>query len=202
MGQQESKKERSLLLALLLFVGAGLLLFMSLESPKQKTSEASARERIKGPEWEKKVNHHLFSTNEDIDFQRQKMQIENRRLAPEIYNTRKQNAYKDSNQGVDLSTDSRGYEIANELGRGSRENGAPQTPHEVVQGEIFNEQQRDEYTDAYKKEYARQFVENARRGGYDVKLSDDFKVLSVRPLRRPSQTTVDPLYNTIDSSNQ
>ncbi len=38
-----------------------------------------------------------------------------------------------------------------------------------------------------KKEYARQFIENARLGGYHVELADDLSVISVTPIRKPSQ---------------
>jgi hypothetical protein len=40
-----------------------------------------------------------------------------------------------------------------------------------------------------KKEYARQYIENARKDGYHVVLSPDLKVLSVTPIRRPSQSS-------------
>lgn len=39
-----------------------------------------------------------------------------------------------------------------------------------------------------KKEFARQYIENARKDGYHVVLSPDLKVLSVTPIRQPSQT--------------
>lgn len=38
-----------------------------------------------------------------------------------------------------------------------------------------------------KKEYARQFIENARKGGYHVELANDLSVISVTPIRKPSQ---------------
>lgn len=38
-----------------------------------------------------------------------------------------------------------------------------------------------------KKEFARQYIENARKDGYHVILSPDLKVLSVTPIRQPSQ---------------
>lgn len=38
-----------------------------------------------------------------------------------------------------------------------------------------------------KEEYARQFIENARRGGYEIELSDDLEVIRSTPIRKPSQ---------------
>lgn len=49
------------------------------------------------------------------------------------------------------------------------------------------EQKRQEELD--KKEFARQYIENARKDGYHVVLSPDLQVLSVTPIRKPSQTS-------------
>ncbi len=38
-----------------------------------------------------------------------------------------------------------------------------------------------------KAEYARQYIENARKGGYDIELSNDLEVIRVTPLRHPSE---------------
>lgn len=38
-----------------------------------------------------------------------------------------------------------------------------------------------------KEEYARQFIENARKGGYHIELSDELEVIRVTPIRKPSQ---------------
>lgn len=37
-----------------------------------------------------------------------------------------------------------------------------------------------------KNEYARQFIENARRGGYEIELSEDLEVIKSTPIRSPS----------------
>lgn len=47
--------------------------------------------------------------------------------------------------------------------------------------------QNSEMNDFERQEYARQFIENARKGGYHIELSRDLKVISVTPLRLPSQ---------------
>ena len=52
---------------------------------------------------------------------------------------------------------------------------------------INQEIQKEPFDKIDKKEYARQFIENARRGGYHIELSDDLEVIGVTPLRTPSQ---------------
>ena len=38
-----------------------------------------------------------------------------------------------------------------------------------------------------KDEYARQYIENARKGGYHIELSEDLEVIKATPIRKPSQ---------------
>ena len=51
-----------------------------------------------------------------------------------------------------------------------------------LQSELLQKQKQKELTAAYKVEYARQFVENARKHGYRIELSSDFRVLSVKKI--------------------
>ena len=44
----------------------------------------------------------------------------------------------------------------------------------------------EEYRQAYKEAYAREFVENARRSGLEITLDDNFEVISVQRIRQPS----------------
>lgn len=189
MSDEKPQKEKAFLLALLLFIGAGFLLLLALdgESPQRGLSSDS---RTKSPEFEKNVNKHLMLTNDKLSMARQKMALENARIH-DFKNTAPQQAYSNSDSGLDLSVDRRAYEIANELGRGEkkRDQQQPMTPDEMIQRDLFEAQQNQEYSQAYREEYARQFVENARRGGYKVILSEDLtRVISVQPIRRPSES--------------
>ncbi len=38
-----------------------------------------------------------------------------------------------------------------------------------------------------REEYARQYIENARKDGFEVELSDDLEVIRASPIRKPSQ---------------
>lgn len=192
MTSQKSQKERSMVLALLLFVGAAGLIFAYLGSEDSKPAKvAGPSPTAKSEKFEKAVNRHLMFTNERIELERQRMEVENARLLNNDFNsTKPQRAYSNDSR-LDLSNDNRAAEIAEELGRGER-NEDIVTPHDIVQKELFNAQQQQAYSQAYKEEYARQFVENARRGGYKVILSEDLsRVISVTPLRNPSQNSMD-----------
>lgn len=184
---ENEQKERSMLIALILFIGAGVLIFMSLGSDKEKAKGTGAAAKTKTSEYQKNVNRHLMLTNEKMEMERKRMAVENFQSADRFQDSKEQKAYRPSDQGLDLSTDTRGYDIANEIRRGPKQEGLPSTPDEVVQAELYLREQANQYDEAYREEYARQFVENARRGGYRVKLSDDLsRVISVQPIRNPS----------------
>lgn len=186
MASEKSQKEKSIFLALLLFIGAAVLIFAYLGSeesvaPKGRGTSAVA----KSEKFEKSVNRHLMLTNEKMEMARQRMQLENARLMHSSRNTESAQPYVNESR-LDLSSDTRATEIAEELGRGSRKEEL-HSPDDIVQKELFDAAQMEEYSQAYKEEYARQFVENARRGGYHVILSEDLsQVISVKPLRKPS----------------
>lgn len=189
MASKETQNEKSLLLAMLLFIGAGALIlsYLWLEDSKLKTAEMEVPSVLKSEQYEKSVNRHLMLTNEKMKLESQRAYLENARiLSNGIRSTPAQHAYSNE-EGLNLNGDRRAEELANELGRGVRREEA-MSPHDIVQKELFNEQQMQEYTEAYKEEYARQFIENARRGGYKVILSEDLsRVISVTPIRSPSQ---------------
>ena len=185
MAERKSQKERSMLLALLLFIGAAGLLFFYLDSGEMHSSSTAPSVPLtKTEKYEQSVNKHLMLTNEKIQQQQQRSRLEY--ANSEFGSASAKKAYQNEDR-LDLSQDTRAAEIANELGRGDRRE-EYSSPHDVVQKEIFENQQKDEYSQAYREEYARQFIENARRGGYKVMLSDDLtRVISVTPIRRPSQ---------------
>ncbi|UOF00226.1 hypothetical protein [Bdellovibrio reynosensis] len=183
MSSAQEKKETPMLLALLLFIGAAGLIFAYLGSEDSKPAKV-IETTVKSEKYEKAVNKHLMFTNEKMELERQRMQVENAKLLNSDFNaTTPKQAYTNDAK-LDLTVENRAAEIANELGRGGQKEEQAMTPDEVVQKELFNQQQSHEYSRAYKEEYARQFIENARRGGYKVILSDDLsRVISVQPLR-------------------
>lgn len=186
MAEDKKQKESSMLLALLLFLGAGGLIFAYLSSEDTKPTRRGPSAAVKTQKYEQLVNRHLMFTNENVEQARQKMALENAQILNKSFNaTKPQQAYVPEDR-LDLTNDNSAAQMADELGRGSR-NEQVWSPHDVVQKELYQEQVLQEQSQAYREEYARQFVENARRGGYKVILSEDLtRVLSVTPIRTPS----------------
>ena len=182
MASTKEQKEKSMLIALILFIGAAGLVFAYLGS--EETSSRDIPKVVKSERFEKAVNRHLMLTNERMELERQRMAVENARLLNnELGATAAQKPYANENR-VDLSVDNGANEVANDIGRGEKQEQAA-SPHDMIQRELFTEQQARDLSFAYKQEYARQFIENARKGGYQIKLSEDLsRVVQVRPIKQ------------------
>lgn len=164
----------------ILVASGGLLLYaMNDTGPAPKTHSARS-ERV-----QETVNKHLERTAEQLEMQRRRMQIENSRLVMNYDSSVAERAYTPPSEGVELQQADSSSAVARDLGVNNIKQ-LPSNPTDLIHSQLFEQQQARQYNEAYKKEYARQFIENARRGGYEVRLSDDFKVESVKPIRKPS----------------
>lgn len=61
------------------------------------------------------------------------------------------------------------------------------TPEQVIGGAINEGIEQEKMDEAEKKEYARQWIQNARKAGYLLELSPDLEVIQYTPIRKPSQ---------------
>lgn len=71
-----------------------------------------------------------------------------------------------------------------------------ENPMDVIYRRIYEEEVIKRLTEQEKKQYAREFIENARLSGYHIKLSMDLEVLSVEPIRNPQND-----YDSLDIKN-
>jgi hypothetical protein len=178
------KKDRHHLLGLVLLLLSIFFMILFL-LPETKKGDGKASQAAKSNEFESRVNKHLFKTSQSMEMSRERMQLEADKLA-NLGIVPKAPPEKEV-QGPDFSMDPRAESLLKELGRDAKESTGPTNADETVQADLFESQQYQEYSEAYKKEYARQFVENARKAGYIIKLNDDYKVISVRPIRKPAE---------------
>lgn len=179
--KKNEKKDRSYLLGFIFLLLSAFFVFLFLLPDGKKGEVANKNPQSK--QFEEKVNKYLFQTSQQMELNRQKAQIEANDLEAKGLG---KPTVKDDVHHLDLSTDPRAEALLRELGRDVKDNGAPMNADEQVQAELFQEQENQEYSEAYKKEYARQFVENARKAGYIIKLNDDYKVISISPIRKPA----------------
>jgi hypothetical protein len=183
--KQNPKDDKSMLVAIVFFVGAGALVAYSM-LPDTASPVASKNALLHNEKYEAKVNRHLMLTNEKMEMQRQRMIMENEALAPEYFRTKATHIVNPEEEHGVLNAETHAVDVAKELDRDTKTASIPNTPDELIQAEVFNQQQEREYTRAYKEEYANQFIANAAKNGWKVKLNSEYKVISVAPIRNPS----------------
>jgi flagellar motor protein MotB len=183
MTDKKAKEEQPKFLALLLFIGAAGLLLAYFNSSDSMTGKPGSSSMARSQKYENNVNKHLMNTNERMAMQRKRVEVENANTIMQSQNRQGVQTPYVADGKLDLSSEDHAAEMAKQLGRGARQEDFS-SPEEVVQKELFDAQQAAEYTQAYKEAYAKQFVENARRGGYKVILSEDLsRVISVKQIR-------------------
>lgn len=182
--KKQKKEDKSYLLGLALLLLAGFFIFLFLlpENEMSAVVDNSAQSK----QFEERVNRHLFKTSQNMELNREKMKLEADQMANGGIGPRRPAPAADVNP-LDLSADPRAEALLQALGRDVKESKGPANSDEQVQAELFESQQLAEYSDEYKKEYARQFIENARKAGYIIRLNDDYKVIFVRSIRKPAE---------------
>lgn len=175
-------------MALLLLLAAGFCVLLALPSKQPHHAELSSTGQeipsAYSPEVEKLVNKHLFLTSQEQEWAQKKMKAENSFSAPAIGAS----ILQKKNGGVDHSADQNENAAINDLDRYRKQLNYT-NPEEVVQGQLQDQQKQRVYDEVYKKEFARQFIENARQHGFNVKLNDDLVVISVTPILQPTFQT-------------
>jgi len=182
---KEKKSSPFILLFVLGFIlVAGFLMWPVPEKTKQIQNQGNIS--ASSQQAEELVNKHLWMTGRAQELAQEQMQAQNAFSNPQVGESILPEAKKENKQlGVDHSSDSNETTAFDDLNRYPKKLEA-QSPDHVIQAQLSDADRRREYEETYRAEYARQFVENARRNGYDVVLNDNYVVISVRPIRNPS----------------
>ena len=115
------------------------------------------------------------------------MRLENKFYAPQLGDSiwPKIDQHK-KNLGVDHSADRNERTAYEDLNRDKHQLSVSDPDH-IIQQQINDNDKQNEYEAAYRENYARQFIENARAHGYQIELDSSLVVKSVKQIRRPSQ---------------
>ncbi len=70
-------------------------------------------------------------------------------------------------------------------------NSDAQSPAEIVNSKINDKKFKSQADEIDKKAYAREWIENARKGGYHIELNENLEVIKSIPIRKPSQDNDD-----------
>lgn len=148
-------------------------------SPKPVT--ANVNDEANRKRLERVVNTHIQVTNQKIEIEKEQIKVEASFTVPRVgeFVIQKNEGADSFNQRSDRTE----MNAARDL---RRETQITMSANDIIQAEMANLETQSEYDRQYREEYARQFVDNARRNGYEVKLSPDYKVIGVKPLGGPS----------------
>lgn len=165
---------------LLMFGSAALIFFAASEEAPQDSSQLSSTSvSARTPEVERIVNKHLLETNHRLEMQRSRRMVENFKSAPQVGQRLVSPQGTQLMDGVAMHGDKNQEEASLRVGR-DRAQVHYDSPAQRVQAELAD-QQRQAYAQAKaKEEYAQKFVENARRGGWNVILDENYVIVDVQ----------------------
>lgn len=196
--QKKEKSEAGLLpyfLALFLFGSAALFWygFQDEHEGRQHAEENLPLEFSSQSDPQEMVNRHLKDTQNKIEKQQMGARYENIKTAPRIGESDFKPAEPQTKLDFETDPDPRLSEIPSAMGREprSREETSIE-PHLQVQNQLYQEQKWNEYDKAYRAAYAAQFVENARRDGWDIQLDSEYRVMSVKPIKKQKRQELFP----------
>ncbi len=160
---------------LILFLVAGYGLFFFLSENTTKSVRAKGQIELSSNDVDQAVNKYLKQTTETI----QKDQVNSDRVL-----------YRALNQPINLKsqtpeTNPAEIPASRQIWKDVDE---AQSPADLINTQVYDSMALQKQDEQERKQYAHEFIENARRGGFHVVLSDDLsKIVSVTPIRKPSQ---------------
>lgn len=181
---EKDKSNSGVILIIALLFGATLSLFLYFA----KQEKQAKVESFGGVVSTESVNRHLQYTQKRMDLEREWV-AQKEKSSRNLIGAGKSStsaAFKNLN-GLDLTEEKSGKQLMEELDRGSSSARYSEDPAQLVQKKLAIEQQQQEMLQAYRQEYNRQFVENARKNGWEIRLDENSKIISAKPVRRPSQ---------------
>jgi hypothetical protein len=193
-----SKRNQFRLLALALLFFAGTIAWLAIDGSDEatRTSEFPSLGTPTGPgrssRHEQLVNKHLQQMQREQALKEMRMQVQNHFMAPKIGETLPMHTVPDPSEAASLDTrqEDDWTRINRDLDPVGSDRRLRETPDQVVQDQIMAKQQAARQLRAERLAFIRNYIENARRQGYEVRVNANLVVESVRPIpgykRNPS----------------
>jgi hypothetical protein len=186
---QDSKQEKkrdpiTLLLAMALIGLAGFFLYLGLDSGganHQLFSKSTGQEA-----YQEAVNKHLKETYNDIKLKQTTTQLENIKEASRLKDTQpSETNLLTQEHEIQFGGDPRLAELPELMGRTQAPEPADNIdPSSLIQRRLFEDEQTQKYDRAFKEAYAAQYIQNALKKGWVVKINDDFQIVSIVPVKK------------------
>lgn len=182
--RKKSKKDYSWIFLLLFFLGVGIL-FLVDDSQSQKNAQPQAKVgpvQIDEKEKIQRVNQHMKEMAIQVERDRLRRAQEARNELKRAESGYAQEGYT-HDQGLTFESEKSMEQLASELDRSQSLREDQLTPEQIVNNRLLDLQMEQKADMAYREEYARQFIENARAAGWEIRLGPNFEVLSVKKIR-------------------
>ncbi len=160
-------------------MGAGFLLWLAFGPQNQNVNHPSERHDLSHVE--NVVNKHLILTNKKIELAQEAARLKNVQTIPAVGEQILPRWKPSEVVGVDQSYDRNELNAARDLARHPEL--SLNSPGAIVQSEMADSEVTTQLESEQREEYARQFIQNARAGGYDVELDENYRVKKVRKIR-------------------
>ena len=136
---------------------------------------------------EELVNRYIKTTNSKIEISKSQREIENKYKAPEIGQVIiEPENYDPKLEGTNINSDRSLDALERDLNKG-KETQTYYLPHNEVLNDMAERQKAEEAYVAERKAYAKQFIENAKRNGFEVTLNENYQVTSVKKISQPEK---------------
>jgi len=165
----------------IILIAAAALIYLFADSLSGKTRHQNqvynyAPTSMDQTQTDVRLNEHLRELNQEIETQRFHRQLENQLSIPKV----------GALVPIPKSKTSEPLPLdplpAENTGSNSRQEKHWITPDEVVQSELIERRLDSEYLKQYRKEYIRQFIQNAQERGWHVEVDDSGTVTKAVPL--------------------
>lgn len=199
MGLQEKKPQTAAFRFFAAIFGAFAVLVLFLGYVETKNQKAQRKEQeFDREKYISSVNRHLQDTAQRIKQSQQAVLVDNQRSrAKPLEETNPSEYYFAPKPGSSIEDNSEAdpwRDLKQRLDSASELQSRGVEAGEEIQFKLFQEQQMREWSQTYRKAYAKAFIENARKAGYEIELSEDFKVLSIRKINREAGPSIfDPV---------
>lgn len=182
-----SSQDKGWIFLVLLVIGF-LLIFWE-QDPSQQKAAQEQKANVDNQKKMSLVNRHLKETALQLEQDRIKRASEASKVIERYKTSEEQSTYESQND-LSFESDFNMQKLTQDLNRSQELSDDQLTPEQIVQSQLLDRQIMDKEDQAYREEYARQFVENAKAAGWDIVLSPDLEVISVKkrkPKRVPTQ---------------
>ena len=176
---EKNKKNKSILFGLLLLLLA-IGFFLIPDSDDKSVHHLD----LQSKETQDRINRHLRETSQDMVLKQQKSLLESQKELLRAQQDGPQQKYNYNPHKLEISHYDEHPDFNKAIGRESKSYDYAQDPNQIVQGKLFQDQADEKYSEQYKREYTRQFIENARNAGWDIKVDAYYQVISAKKIQR------------------